>query len=50
MQSWLIKPGPIKCSEARKQLIRRFAAAAMLAEQLESRLANACAPKERPCS
>ena len=32
--------GPDQCSEARKQLIRRFAAAAMLAEQLESRLAN----------
>lgn len=28
------------CSEARQQLIRRFAAAACLAEQLESRLAN----------
>jgi len=28
------------CSESRKQLIRRFAAAAVLAEQLESRLAN----------
>jgi hypothetical protein len=28
------------CSEARKQLIRRFAAAAVLAEQLEARLAN----------
>lgn len=32
--------GADQCSEARKQLIRRFAAAAMLAEQLESRLAN----------
>jgi hypothetical protein len=28
------------CSESRTQLIRRFAAAAVLAEQLESRLAN----------
>lgn len=28
------------CSEARKQLIRRFAAAAVLAEQMESKLAN----------
>ena len=28
------------CSEARQQLIRRFAAAAVLAEQLESKLAN----------
>jgi len=28
------------CSESRKQLIRRFAATAVLAEQLESRLAN----------
>jgi hypothetical protein len=27
-------------SESRKQLIRRFAAAAVLAEQMESRLAN----------
>jgi hypothetical protein len=32
--------GADQCSEARKQLIRRFAAAAVLAEQLESRLAN----------
>jgi hypothetical protein len=32
--------GVDQCSEARKQLIRRFAAAAVLAEQLESRLAN----------
>ena len=32
--------GADQCSEARKQLIRRFAAVAMLAEQLESRLAN----------
>jgi hypothetical protein len=31
--------GADQCSEARKQLIRRFAAA-VLAEQLESRLAN----------
>jgi hypothetical protein len=29
-----------RCSESRQQLIRRFAAAAVLAEQLESRLAN----------
>jgi hypothetical protein len=29
-----------RCSESRLQLIRRFAAAAVLAEQLESRLAN----------
>jgi hypothetical protein len=28
------------CSESRKQLIRRFAAAAVLAEQMEARLAN----------
>jgi hypothetical protein len=28
------------CSESRTQLIRRFAAAAVLAEQMESRLAN----------
>jgi hypothetical protein len=32
--------GADQCSEARKQLIRRFAAASVLAEQLESRLAN----------
>jgi hypothetical protein len=32
--------GADHCSEARAQLIRRFAAAAVLAEQLESRLAN----------
>jgi hypothetical protein len=32
--------GEAQCSESRKQLIRRFAAAAVLAEQLESRLAN----------
>jgi len=32
--------GADQCSEARKQLIRRFAAAAVLAEQLESKLAN----------
>jgi hypothetical protein len=32
--------GVENCSEARQQLIRRFAAAAVLAEQLESRLAN----------
>jgi hypothetical protein len=29
-----------RCSESRKQLIRRFAAAAVIAEQMESRLAN----------
>jgi hypothetical protein len=32
--------GEDQCSESRKQLIRRFAAAAVLAEQLESKLAN----------
>jgi hypothetical protein len=32
--------GVDRCSESRIQLIRRFAAAAVLAEQLESRLAN----------
>ena len=32
--------GADQCSEARKQLIRRFAAASVLAEQMESRLAN----------
>jgi len=32
--------GADQCSESRKQLIRRFAAAAVLAEQLEARLAN----------
>jgi hypothetical protein len=32
--------GVEQCSEARKQLIRRFAAAAVLAEQLEARLAR----------
>jgi hypothetical protein len=32
--------GVDQCSESRQQLIRRFAAAAVLAEQLESRLAN----------
>ena len=36
----LIDQGQELCSEARLQLIRRFAAAAVLAEQLESRLAN----------
>jgi hypothetical protein len=30
---------PVECSEARKQLIKRFAAVAVLAEQLEVRLA-----------
>jgi hypothetical protein len=32
--------GVDQCSESRQQLIRRFAAAAVLAEQFESRLAN----------
>src|SRR6516164_4079775 len=32
--------GADRCSEARQQLVRRFAAAAVLAEQLEARLAN----------
>src|SRR4029077_14802430 len=32
--------GADQCSESRLQLIRRFAAAAVLAEQIESRLAN----------
>jgi hypothetical protein len=32
--------GVDQCSESRQQLVRRFAAAAVLAEQLESRLAN----------
>ena len=32
--------GANQCSEVRKQLIRRFAAAAVLTEQMESRLAN----------
>jgi hypothetical protein len=32
--------GAAECSEARKQLIRRFAAAAVLAEQLEAQLAR----------
>jgi hypothetical protein len=32
--------GAEQCSESRLQLVRRFAAAAVLAEQLESRLAN----------
>jgi hypothetical protein len=32
--------GEDRCSESRKQLIRRFAAAACLAEQAEARLAN----------
>jgi hypothetical protein len=37
----LIDQGGIdRCSESRKQLVRRFAAAAVLAEQMESRLAN----------
>jgi hypothetical protein len=37
----LVDQGGIEqCSESRQQLIRRFAAAAVLAEQLESRLAN----------
>ncbi len=32
--------GVDQCSESRKQLIRRFAAASVLAEQMESKLAN----------
>jgi hypothetical protein len=32
--------GADACSESRKQLVRRFAAAAVLAEQMEARLAN----------
>jgi hypothetical protein len=32
--------GEAECSESRMQLIRRFAAAAVLAEQLEARLVN----------
>ena len=32
--------GADQCSESRQQLVRRFAAAAVLAERLESRLAN----------
>ena len=32
--------GADRCSESRQQLIRRFAAAAVIAEQMESRLAN----------
>jgi hypothetical protein len=37
----LVDQGGVEhCSESRQQLIRRFAAAAVLAEQLESRLAN----------
>jgi hypothetical protein len=32
--------GADHCSESRKQLIRRFSAAAVLAEQMESKLAN----------
>jgi hypothetical protein len=32
--------GADRCSESRTQLVRRFAAAAVLAEQLEGRLAN----------
>jgi hypothetical protein len=32
--------GVDQCSESRQQLIRRFAAASVLAEQLESKLAN----------
>jgi hypothetical protein len=37
----LVDQGGIdQCSESRKQLVRRFAAAAVLAEQLEARLVN----------
>ena len=32
--------GPEQCSESRLQLIRRFSASAVLAEQMEARLAN----------
>jgi hypothetical protein len=32
--------GATECSESRKQLIRRFAAASVLAEEMESRLAR----------
>lgn len=32
--------GADRCSESRKQLVRRFAAAAVLAEQMEARLAR----------
>jgi len=32
--------GVDQCSESRKQLVRRFAASAVLAEQMEARLAN----------
>jgi hypothetical protein len=32
--------GAERCSESRRQLVRRFAATAVLAEQMESRLAN----------
>ena len=32
--------GADQCSEARQQLVRRFAAAAVLAEQMEAKLAN----------
>ena len=32
--------GEDRCSESRKQLIRRFAAAAVIAEQMEAKLAN----------
>jgi hypothetical protein len=40
LQFWLIRAAPIRCSESRTQLIRRFAAAAVLAEQMESKLAK----------
>jgi hypothetical protein len=40
-QAILIDQGGVdQCSESRLQLVRRFAAAAVLAEQMESRLAN----------
>jgi hypothetical protein len=35
--------GVEQCSESRQQLIRRFAAAAVLAEQMEAKLANGAA-------
>jgi hypothetical protein len=41
IEAIIIDQGGIdRCSESRKQLIRRFAAAAVIAEQMESRLAN----------
>ena len=37
---WSIRAGPDLCSELRRQLIRRFSAACVLAEELEGRLAR----------